>query len=650
MNNPNEVTLKFRTEASLVISGTTRVLDIITALKKSFLFNLPGSPETKDFEIKADQLGPCYGFSRTYRCISRYMGIPYRDDICFVIDNIYGPNQIREMNFGDWFEPPTLHQAKAIIDSLKYNKWFESLVISGSGASKVGNDAIMIVASMLQHNRTITKLVLDHVPAREAWIFGDTWEGFALNNYLTVLNFANNQIEDRGVQAFCDQYLANVCHPMQAINLSKCGLTKAGLSTFLQTIRGNKWIGKNLKFLALSENKLEEASTALVDFIAIASSLKQLEISDVSPNWLGMRAPDGQENVAKKDLPIGKLDLSGNPFGKGEGMVDLVSFLLGLCPNVTDLDLSECTIPTSLPGFTSLFEAAPNLVRLNISDNDLGEDGIVNLVEVLSPLGANPPGILPRLRHLNISNNMPSNPNPLIVKPRSYLNAVKALVHLISAETYPVCPIDSLHVRGGSKDRLKIELLPLITALLNNNTLTDLDIRGHRVGDELAVNLGRVLSGNRTLKILYWDENNTTLMGLENFSMGLRRNLTLERMPIPVLDIADYLKLPENTQGMQLFKERLKIGEKVGISIQERTTQLISEFQGILIQNSVSSFKDKLIKEAARKKLEHEQNYIDNNNNNINDSNSNITNSSNNVSSVSNGSSGNSVTVESVQK
>lgn len=40
---------------------------------------------------------------------------------------------------------------------------------------------------------------------------------------------------------------------------------------------------------------------------------------------------------------------------------------------------------------------------------------------------------------------------------------------------------------------IQSEILPLVTALATNETLTELDITGHAVGDELAIMLGRTL-------------------------------------------------------------------------------------------------------------------------------------------------------------
>lgn len=88
-------------------------------------------------------------------------------------------------------------------------------------------------------------------------------------------------------------------------------------------------------------------------------------------------------------------------------------------------------------------------------------------------------------------------------------NAIKALQQLLSPKSNLLCPVESLHFSGGGTFKLRVfvilkqhlklifviksEILPLVTALATNETLTELDITGHAVGDELAIMLGRTL-------------------------------------------------------------------------------------------------------------------------------------------------------------
>jgi hypothetical protein len=104
-------------------------------------------------------------------------------------------------------------------------------------------------------------------------------------------------------------------------------------------------------------------------------------------------------------------------------------------------------------------------------------------------------------------------------------------------------PIRKLKIQGGTNSRLKGDLINLILGIINNKTIEELDVMGHQCGDSLALVLGKVLQHNKVLSTLYWDDNTTTLNGLKVFKIGLERNSSLRKMPLPLLDMALILKV-----------------------------------------------------------------------------------------------------------
>eukprot|EP01132_Coremiostelium_polycephalum_P006588 gene6588-8155_t len=611
----DEAVLKFR-NFTVTFNSSQKISDLSLAIQKMYSLNFPGMQQQSSQSISQKELGPCGGFSRSYRCVSDFYGIPVRDDICWEIDNLYETNQIKELNLSDWPEPPTPAQGKAMIEALKYNLWFESVVIHSNPACKISNDGMLSVNGVLQTNKRITRLVLQNIQARESWMTPETWMTMALNNYLHTIDLSNNSIEDRGTQSLCNDWLSTIGHEIQSINLSKCSIGKQGLSNLFRTLRQNKWISKNIKFLSISGNRLEDAASDMVLFLAEATSLRHFEMANSSPTWACLRPPQ-TITKSKETRQITRLDISGNKLNiKGPhdpSFNDLAAFLSLITPNLADIDLSSTNLPTS--SIHSILSSIINLIRLNLSDNDLGEEGIINLVESLCHT------TLPKLKHLYLNRNLAVASTDLItqtfsltrvtsslkgggnVNTGSASNAVKALVNLISPASFSLCPLESLYVAGNSNGRLRNEIVPLAQALLKNDTITELDISGHHAGDDLAICLGRVLQVNRTIKTLYWDENLTTTVGMEYFATGFKRNQTIQHMPLPVLDIAEFLQQPENSPSMQMIKERLKLVDTT-TTVQQRVTQLASDIQSQIINNNLRKMKEAINKAVSRKRNE----------------------------------------------
>ncbi|KAN0042785.1 hypothetical protein ACTA71_012708, partial [Dictyostelium dimigraforme] len=630
-SSEQEATLKFNNQIIISFNNAEKVQELSIAIKKMFSLNFPGMQESKNGNQDVSttttttnnnnnniNIGACGGFSRTYRCCSDFYGIQVREDICWEVDNLFESNNIKDLNL-----------SRAMIDALKYNQWFESITVSNSTPStqcKIGNDGVHSINRVLETNKKIARLQLSNINARESWITPETWMSLAFNNYLTQVDLSNNSIEDRGVQFLCNDWLSTISHEIHSINLSKCNIGKQGLSNLFRAFRQNKWISKNLKFLSVSGNRMEDAASDMVLFLSEATALRQFEMSNCQPTWSAIKPPP-IITKSKETRIISKLDLSGNKLNFNasnkqqleQNANDLSLFLSTICPNLADIDLSStCPSPSSI---YTILSSVINLIRLNLSDNELEEEGIVTLVDILCHT------TLPKLKHLYINRNFTINTDLMnklsISKVTSKLtggsdssggsgggvgsgslgNAVKSLVKLISPSSFSLCPLETLHFAGQNNGRLKVDIIPLAHALLKNDTITEIDISGHHAGDDLAITLGRVIQVNKTIKTLYWDENLTTTVGLEYFSIGFKRNQSIQHMPMLVLDIADFLKQPENSPSMQMIKERLRLVDTT-TTVQQRVTQLASDIQSQIINNNLRKMKDAINKAVTRKRNE----------------------------------------------
>jgi len=83
--------------------------------------------------------------------------------------------------------------------------------------------------------------------------------------------------------------------------------------------------------------------------------------------------------------------------------------------------------------------------------------------------------------------------------------------------------IQSLSAKGGKSAVLKSDVVDMVFGLMNNDTLTDLDISGHQCGDAIAVVMAKVLQHNRTLSSLDIHNNGLTYAGLSSLLLGLKR-------------------------------------------------------------------------------------------------------------------------------
>jgi len=69
-------------------------------------------------------------------------------------------------------------------------------------------------------------------------------------------------------------------------------------------------------------------------------------------------------------------------------------------------------------------------------------------------------------------------------KPRNAM--LESISNLLSSE----CPLERLVIAGGSKSQLRADVIPLIYDLATNDSLAELDISGHLMGNKGAIALG----------------------------------------------------------------------------------------------------------------------------------------------------------------
>jgi len=187
-------------------------------------------------------------------------------------------------------------------------------------------------------------------------------------------------------------------------------------------------------------------------------------------------------------------------------------------PEVVDLNIAGTNL--SSESIVDLLTANRKLTQLDISDNDLTDDGIVTL----SNHFINSAGqcTITSLKMNRVFNR----------KTGERTNAMKLLSKAIST-----LKVEEFELQGERRSGIKGDLIELVFGLLTNKTLTKLDISGHQAGDDLGLKLGNILQHNHTLSSLMWDNNDMGIFGFKAIKLGLERNATLQHLEIPFDDI-----------------------------------------------------------------------------------------------------------------
>jgi len=165
------------------------------------------------------------------------------------------------------------------------------------------------------------------------------------------------------------------------------------------------------------------------------------------------------------------------------------------------------------------------LTSLNISDNELTDEGFTALCNVLTTNTDS------KLVELDPS-------RCLFRRSKQRQEAIDALILLVRT-----IPIKKLIIRGGAtKYDLKNDIIPFIFKLITNKSIYYLDICGHQVGDQLAFCLRKVLQHNKIISCLLMDENGITIQGFKALKIAFERNFSLSYFPYPYRDVSYILR------------------------------------------------------------------------------------------------------------
>jgi len=306
----------------------------------------------------------------------------------------------------------------------------------------------------------------------------------------------------------------------------------------------------SLTYLNLSDNKFDvEASQMLGTFLLCTKALQTLEIAGTAPVFSKVVESMSGNGALQPCTLLKKLDVSRNPVEKkkkGETDDPFARFLMGL-PEVVDINISGTNV--SAEAIVDLITFNRRLSHVDISDNDLTDDGIALLMKQMST--SHGQCAISTLKMNRVFHRRTAT------RPAAMAAIAKTLNSIV---------IEEFEIQGDKKSGkvLKGDLLDVALALLGNKTLTKLDVSGNQAGDDLGIALGKIFQHNNTLNTLVWDNNEVGIVGFKAVKLGLERNLTMQYLETPVDDI---FFLKDKTTNPEILGALIKDIQKVVIEI-----------------------------------------------------------------------------------
>lgn len=465
----------------------------------------------------------CGGFVKAYQAYCDYFNVPPLEDFIWDLENLFANNYIRDFILSECVRKDKYpnDEVKCFMLCLSHNTWFRSIVADNQ---RLGNEAALQVVNVFKTNRLLRQLKMSNVGA-SAIVFQTLAENI-LASPCTALNWINislNSLDDKAVEKLGASFerLGSLLH----LDVSGCGISKKAMPGLLDSLHKSTAICSTLEYLNISGNSMDsvDASRQLGLVLGKVKALRELNMANTATMFLNVLAAFEKSTLTSLNIS----DYKVTPKTQ-----DDVTDFLKRSPALQTLIMTNLNVsPNQL---NDILTTHPALKVIDISDSDFGDEGVISLCDHLFSRA----DVAPNLAELHM--------NRIFTKrTKDRAQAMNSLANLLEAR-----PISGLKLRGGPKSQLKTDLVPLIFGLINNDKLVLLDVAGNQCGDGLPLAFAKILQHNHTLQTLYWDDNGTTMSGLRSFKIGLARNTSIRKMPLPVLDMANILKTETDLQAV----------------------------------------------------------------------------------------------------
>mmetsp|Transcript_22688 Transcript_22688/g.31592 ORF Transcript_22688/g.31592 Transcript_22688/m.31592 type:complete len:1101 (-) Transcript_22688:27-3329(-) len=582
-----DIELIFKTFSMSAV--TDQADDIITCIRNTYEIHFSCFPESLRIRLTvepnsrllpivgADEL-PCGGFLGCYVSLCNFYNCLPNSDLCWDMD--HNTTNSTTFDLSKWtseFSADSLKEMDLlpIFHALRYNKFFTHLIIKNFKFEK--KEVVQSIAEICRYNTTLSALTLSKITigSSKETGFGIILDCLNVNpgNCISYIDLSHSSIEDKGMLSLSN-FLANTSNSLIHLNIENTGCSSKSLAAVLVSLKENPK-SASMESFDLSNNKLgQEGCIALGQYLSHSSSksLRKLLVANSASGLLsGILS-----NLLANGCPLRHLDLSHNKLAKVDELTPLVEYLkksttletLNLCgiqsqssdsfddvmaqilvsaSNDLNLmvNLGDCNMGLSSAKIISKIAYKMNNISiLDLSDNDFGDEGAADLFQGLRNNYT--------IKQLYLNRVMKGN-NKAKIK-----LAIDNLIKLISSES----AIEGLHISAKPHHSLKNDLLPFVTALASNSTITELTMSGHQMGNAGAVALAKTLQTNEALTKLWWDGNQTGIVGFKNIKYALKINKTLKYMPLPVSDIAEQLQLNSSPEFQKKLQSTLTKIEK----------------------------------------------------------------------------------------
>jgi len=575
-------------------SQSDNVDHLITALRRAYAFIFHNNnfvirvkPETgrlKHINLQLDD-SPCSGLVQTYKSLCDYYeGTVVNPFVCYALENFYSRNKVLDIDrlFNNTEQPFTDKDAVPLFHALGFNSHFNSLVVRNMKFDKTTLDGL---AKMLLINTSISSLTLSGVSLKDRHNpnvgYFTLFDAMSKNEKiaLTSLDLSNTPLENkRDRESLADFIVRKFLNNFVKLDLS---ISKdegsEGIPNILNALCQSKAFGNYLTELRLSGIKLDDVNNYQSPLCAFLKKSHCLEILSLARTRINLNylIAKGLMN-ANCCSTLTKIDLSNQKILKNEDWESLYKWLES--PSVCSLqflDISNTSISTknfklllkfqnenrkdgenllSLKATKNSFKQDTALAiskigtrivsfdSLDLADNALGDDGIQSIAESLF--------------HNTVIRKLNLNRNFRFQNPQQRNKMIQHLSEMIGSNFLKLESLSIAGINKNNKDsRLKESLATLLPCLSKNKYLLELDISGHHSGNPGSFALAQVLEINNTLTKLNWDDNNSTILGIQSITKSLKLNHSITQMPIPITDICRLIGLHTSSTDKELRRE-----------------------------------------------------------------------------------------------
>lgn len=434
----------------------------------------------------------------------------------------------------------------ALFSAVTQSEWFNEIVVEDLPIKAQGVEAVAKILLSSQKSK-ITKLTITDNKAAKRGVEALAKSLASGMHTLEHLNYSMNEVPDAGVVALCDGLTKGPV--LSALTLAGNQLTPKGVKVITTFLSTEKWL-TGLRFLDLSDNKFGKVGSASVaswlgtsaarglqglylvgcdlDVDVIIQALLKLQSTTLTT----LNINDNKFNKHSTASLLAKLVLQTNSMGAillsntaltSTGFADIVTAGFYNKENVQfSMDFSNNDLgPKAIKELNKAWQtkkskdpkflAHTHLYRLVMSNNNLGQEGIIELCEMLEGSDLHSLVIDANVKVKVFGNN------------RDVGDALAVFVNKSPK-------LRVLSIAGDNNNYLKADLAPLFPAIQATKTLQRLNVGRNRLENQGVSLLAQAVLVNTSLVELDCDGNLFKFQGFRDLAKAVIQHKTMQRL------------------------------------------------------------------------------------------------------------------------